>query len=263
MGRAKFFCKMNILLLKPSIKMTFDVVFISDLHLNPEEPQLINRFNAFIEWALNNTRSVYVLGDLFHVWAGDDCAPQWSLAIAQQFHRLVDHGIQLHFMPGNRDFLLGKTFAKLAGFQVLQDPTVINLDNDVLLLAHGDAYCVLDKAHQRFRRLTRNALFIFVFLRLPIKWRQRLVMQVREQSQRNHKQLPVQWDVVPEALIRDMRHHHVQILVHGHTHKPGLTSHQYEGQVYQQFVLSDWDDSPRILGYNKTSGFKFIQPIID
>ena|SRR3990167_6106601 len=238
-----------------------DAVFISDLHLNAEEPQLLSRFNAFVAWAVDNTHAVYVLGDLFHVWAGDDCANSWSLAIADQFQHLAEHGIQLYFMPGNRDFLLGSSFAKQAGFQLLNDPTVITLDAQSILLAHGDAYCVLDKAHQRFRRITRNAWFISLFLSIPAKWRAHLVGKVRAQSQRNRNKSPLVWDVVPHALIEDMQRHHLNMLIHGHIHKPGLRKHQQKEGDYRQFVLSDWDDIPQILGYNKSTGFKFIQPI--
>ena len=238
-----------------------DAVFISDLHLNSLEPALIARFNAFVLWALDNTRAIYVLGDLFHVWAGDDCAEAWSLAIAEQFHRLAESGIQLYFMPGNRDFLLGESFAKQAGLQILSDPTVIVLGGKAVLLAHGDAYCLLDKAHQRFRRITRNACFIHFFLLLPARWRQRLVGKVRERSQNNRNKSPSIWDVVPAALIKDMQYYQVDTLIHGHIHKPGLTQHSKEKGYYHQFVLSDWDDTPQMLSYNKSNGFKFIHPI--
>ncbi len=235
-----------------------DAVFISDLHLNSQEPYLITRFNVFVDWALVNTRAVYVLGDLFHVWAGDDCVEAWSEDIAKQFRRLTECGIQLYFMPGNRDFLLGQSFANQAGFRLLKDPSVIMLGDQSVLLAHGDAYCLFDKAHQRFRRLTRNAWFISFFLILPSKLRQKIVGKVRAQSQRNRNKSPRIWDVVPEALVNDMRSHHLNTLIHGHIHKPGFIEHsQFDGK-YGQFVLSDWDDTPQLLGYNKSTGFKFI-----
>ena len=239
-----------------------DAVFISDLHLNIEEPHLISRLNAFFEWALDNTREVYILGDLFHVWAGDDCAPEWTVAIAQQFYRLSEAGIALFLMPGNRDFLLGQSFAKQAGFQLLRDPTVITLSGKSVLLAHGDAYCLLDKSHQWFRRLTRNVWFVSFFLMFPATWRKQIVGKVRLQSQRHRNQSPLVWDAVPEALINDMRYYQVDTLIHGHTHKAKLEQYQQEDGCYCQFVLSDWDDMPQILGYNKPTGFKFIHPFI-
>ena len=241
-----------------------EAVFISDLHLDSEQPKIMARFNAFIDWALVNTRAVYVLGDLFHVWAGDDCAPAWSLEVATQFQRLVTAGIFVYFMPGNRDFLVGNDYALQAGFQILPDPTVIHLGGKPIVLAHGDAYCLLDKAHQRFRRLTRNPLFTKLFLLIPPKWRRHMVMQVRNQSQsqRSKKKSPLIWEIAQEALIKDMRLYGSTTLIHGHIHKPGLNQHQDHGQIYHQFVLSDWDDSPQILVYNKTTGFKFIHKII-
>jgi UDP-2,3-diacylglucosamine hydrolase len=239
----------------------WEAVFISDLHLNADEPDITARFIAFIDWALKNTHAVYVLGDLFHVWAGDDCAPEISDAIATQFQRLVQQGIALYFMPGNRDFLLGDAYAKKAGFTVLPDPTVINLHGQSVLLSHGDRYCLWDKAHQRFRRITRMSWFIPLFLRIPARWRQRLVMQVRHQSesQRDKIKSPSIWEVVPDALVEDMQKHHVTTLIHGHIHKPGMTTHVHADRAYQQLVLSDWDDLPLFLVYNKTTGFKLTQ----
>lgn len=239
----------------------FDAVFISDLHLHPDEPLILKRFNAFIDWALVNARCVYVLGDLFHVWVGDDATSAWELSIAAQFRRLVEHGIAVSFMPGNRDFLLGPLFAKQAGFQLLLDPTLLVLDDKPVLLAHGDAYCGLDKSHQRFRRIVRAPWFIKFFLCLPLSWRSRLVLKVRQKSQRGRMKPTLIWDVVPEMVIQAMQHAQVETLIHGHTHKPGLTVHEANLQQLRRFVLSDWDDKPTVLGYNKSTGFKFIQPV--
>ena len=237
-----------------------DAVFISDLHCHPNEPAITDRFNQFIEWALTHTRTVYVLGDLFHVWAGDDCMEPWALSIAQQFHRLVDHGINVYFMPGNRDFLIGPKFAKLAGFKIMADPCLIQLPGQAVMLAHGDAYCLLDKSHQRFRRVTRNAFFIRFVLALPQRWRHGAVMKVRKKSQENHAKVhrsPHYADVVPSAFLKDLDRYQVNTIIHGHTHKPGLTEHTKNNQIVRQYVLSDWDDNPQVLCYDQSKGFEF------
>ena len=240
---------------------SLDAVFISYLHLHPQDPVITNRFDQFIAWAATHTKKVYILGDFFHVWPGDDALDDWSRSIASRLAWLTQQQVAVFFMAGNRDFLLGDAYAKKAGFTVLPDPTVINLHGQSVLLSHGDRYCLWDKAHQRFRRITRMSWFIPLFLRIPARWRQRLVMQVRHQSesQRDKIKSPSIWEVVPDALVEDMQKHHVTTLIHGHIHKPGMTTHVHADRAYQQLVLSDWDDLPLFLVYNKTTGFKLTQ----
>lgn len=235
-----------------------DAVFISDLHLHPSEAQINERFNAFIDWAATNTRTVYILGDFFHAWPGDDGMDSWSEAIAQKLFGLTQHDIKIYYIHGNRDFLLGNQFAKLAGMQILKEPAILPLDTDVMLV-HGDRYCTLDRAHQWFRRLTRNSWFITVFLSVPLTWRNKIVNKVRQHSQTNKTKTSMQMDIVPESMLAHMEQQNVTILIRGHTHKPGLINYQYNGKKYSQYVLSDWDDSPQLLCYDKTNGFKFKQ----
>src|SRR3990167_2959058 len=119
-------------------------VFISDLHLHPTRDDLLNKFDIFVAWSQKNTTSIYILGDLFHAWAGDDCIEPWIRKIAEKFKFLANYGIKLYFMPGNRDFLLGRQFAAYSSLNLLPDPTVIELGGELVLLAHGDKYCTLD-----------------------------------------------------------------------------------------------------------------------
>lgn len=238
-----------------------DAVFISDLHLNPNEPAITERFHRFIEWASTHTRRVYILGDLFHVWPGDDALDAWSYSIAKALSSLNQQGISLYFMPGNRDFLLGTHFATQAGMTYLNDPFVITLGNERILLVHGDRYCTADRGHQWLRRLTRNGFFPSVFLRLPLQLRLYLVQQVRQRSQSNRTKPAFQMDVVVADVLAHMQAHQVRILVHGHTHQPGLTTHvdseSHQQDAYRRYVLSDWDDNPLIMCYDKSTGFYF------
>ena len=160
-------------------------------------------------------------------------------------------------MHGNRDFLLGERFTTLSSLTLLKEPTVITLGDKRVLLVHGDRYCTKDKAHQWLRRLTRNSIFTTLFLRLPYKIRANLVNQVREQSQANRDKPASYMDVVALPMLKHMQQMQVRVLVHGHTHKPGLTQHEYQGESYLQFVLSDWDDNPLLMCYDDPNGFYF------
>jgi UDP-2,3-diacylglucosamine hydrolase len=236
-----------------------EAVFIADLHLDPKEPLIIERFNTFIDWAAVNTSSVYILGDFFHAWPGDDGLEPWSKAIAKRLRWLSRQGVAVYFMHGNRDFLLGERFADFAGMTILPEPTIINLDQRKILLVHGDRYCINDKSHQWFRWITRNPWFRNIFLYLPLQLRVRIVNKVRQRSQSMKFKTLSQMDVVLAPMIKHMQEQSVKILIHGHTHKPGLSNHLYNGIDYSQYVLSAWDDSPRLLCYDKSNGFEFIQ----
>ena len=234
-----------------------EAVFISDLHLHPDETAITERFNRFITWAAINARHVFILGDFFHVWPGDDALDAWSGSIADRLTWLTTQGVTLYFMPGNRDFLLGDDFAKRAGVTKLTEPDIITLGDERVLLVHGDRYCTRDKGHQWLRRLTRNALFPKLFLRLPLSWREGLVNKVRESSQSNCSKSALQMDVVASDMLSHMQTLKINTVIHGHTHKPGLTTHDSHGASYRQYVLSDWDDSPLVLCYSLARGFYF------
>lgn len=238
-----------------------DAVFISDLHLHPDMPDISKRFEAFLDWAWQHTRTLYILGDFFHVWAGDDVQTAFSHKIATRLRALSDAGMSIYFMRGNRDFLLGTQFLAAAGLKEINEPKIIALGDEHILLVHGDKYCTEDKAHQWFRRFTRNRWFPWLFLKVPKKIRGRIVSQVRAHSANNTKKSRANMDVVPRALGKDLKRRKVHTVIHGHTHKPGLTKHNIKGTVYQQYVLSDWDASPSILCYNKPKGFYFELPI--
>lgn len=235
------------------------VVFISDLHLHPNEPEIQDRFNAFIEWAKISVKKVVILGDFFHAWAGDDEMNAWSLAIANQLRDLKQHGIEVAYLHGNRDFLLGKVFAQHAGWEVLTEPSFIQLGKDKVMLVHGDSYCTKDRSHQRFRALTRNSVFTSLFLQLPLSWRKRLVNTVRKHSAMHHTKPLEQMDVVTESVLSHMKAHQTSLLIHGHTHRCAISTYLVDAQELKRYVLSDWDDSPQLLCYDDTKGLYFTR----
>ena len=234
-----------------------EAVFISDLHLNPHEIDITERFTRFVQWAAQNTQSVYILGDFFHVWPGDDALDSWSESIVEQLSWLASQGVKLYFMHGNRDFLLGERFATLASMTILSEPTVITLGGTHVLLVHGDRYCTKDKGHQWLRRITRNFIFPQLFLCLPYKFRCKLANEIRHRSQTNYNKSALAMEIVAPVMLNHMQKLQVRVLVHGHIHKPGLTTYQHAGEGYQQYVLSDWDDNPLFVCYDKSNGFYF------
>ncbi|PJD95689.1 MAG: UDP-2,3-diacylglucosamine diphosphatase [Legionella sp.] len=235
-----------------------EAVFISDLHLHPERDDINQLFFAFLQWAKDSkVQNIYILGDFFHVWAGDDSLDEWSIGIASRCREIVQSGIRVFYMHGNRDFLLGVRFAHLAQWSLLKEPTLISLGEQTVLLAHGDQYCTKDIAHQRFRRLTRNKFFIWFFLKLPLAIRLKLVSQIRKKSQATRNKPVEIMEVTPHAVLEDMLNYKASLLIHGHTHKPGMSSYEKDDLFLRRYVLSDWDVIPWILCYNETVGVYF------
>lgn len=233
------------------------VVFISDLHLHPDEPLITERFKRFLAWALDHAQTIYILGDFFHVWPGDDAIDSWSESLIAELVKLHHQGIKIYFMPGNRDFLLGRKFYRHAKIKYLPDPSVIYLQGKPVILSHGDRYCWEDKPHQRFRFLTRNAFFRRIFLALPLFLRRKLVNSVRYHSENKEADSrPVQ-PITFKALLKDMNLFHADTIIHGHIHQLGHVQHEEQSKTYHQYVLSDWDLSIHVLCYNKSMGFYF------
>lgn len=238
-----------------------EAVFISDLHLNPEQPEIEERFQHFVKWAAISTRRLYILGDFFHVFAGDDSVNHWHEQIGAQLAWLSEQGVSISFLHGNRDFLLGERFAELASMILLPDPSVILLDEKRVLLTHGDQYCQNDRGHQWLRAFTRNRLFSFLFLKMPLAWREKCVSGVRAYSQHNRGKSPSRFAIVPSVMIKQMKQYDTRVIVHGHIHKYGLTIRHANDLDYQQYVLSDWDTPPAILCYNESKGFYFVSDL--
>jgi UDP-2,3-diacylglucosamine hydrolase len=230
--------------------------FISDLHLHPQCLEIHQRFERFIEWAKVNTKSVYILGDFIHVWAGDDLMDDYAHRIIALLNQLNQAGIAVYFMPGNRDFLIGNEFIKQANLHVLNDPTIVTLDGYRIFLTHGDRYCTSDRAHQFLRFWTRNFWFKSLFIKLPKFLRKSLVESVRNYSQ-SKKKKPVFFPINEKKLFKDMHRHQVFVSVYGHIHQWGHHQDIYKHFNYQRFILSDWDKNPQILCYNKHKGLFF------
>ncbi len=234
-----------------------DAMFISDLHLHPDQPDITAKFLEFCNWAKQQTKDLYILGDFLHAWPGDDAIDAWSEGIIKALAELVDYGIKVYFMPGNRDFLIGKKFLHKAKIKELAEPSIITLGTKKVLLVHGDRYCTKDKAHQNLRRFTRNKLFKLVFLSLPYKYRSKIVNKVRQYSANGRLNTRDNMQAVPAAISKHLRKLHLNTVIHGHTHIPGLTTHTDIQGEFLQYVLSDWDENPVVMCYNNTNKFYY------
>lgn len=235
-----------------------DAVFISDLHLHPDEPLIIERFEKFLRWAATHTQTVFILGDFFHAWSGDDCMDNWSRGIAEKLAFLAAQGVKVFYLHGNRDFLLGAKFATQACLQIISDPYGIEFNGQRVMLTHGDQWCTKDTAHQQFRKMTRNRWFPKAFLMLPRQLRQKLVNQVRTISSQKGPIAMYAQGIDSNTMLQASDTFPASVIIHGHIHQPGMHVFEYQGQKIQQYVLSDWDDNPSILCYDSSDGFYFI-----
>jgi len=234
-----------------------EAVFISDLHLNVEQPDITERFNLFLEWAKGSTGSIYILGDFFHVWFGDDMMTEFELSVAKSLAELNECGISVYWMPGNRDFLVGKKFIALSRVQLLTDPSIIMLNGMRLMLTHGDAYCLHDYGHQLLRLLTRSTFSQRLILSIPKPLRTWGIQFIRNFSQ-GKKKKPSQdskkFHIVQTALFKKMWEYKVMNVVYGHIHRPAIKTTNWKNKQMTEYILSDWDANPTIFCYNILNG---------
>lgn len=217
-------------------------LFISDLHLTPERPTPVALFRHFLDEVAPHAAALYILGDFFEAWVGDDdLAQPFHKDIASRLKRLVDSGVPVFFMAGNRDFLAGRALAEATGWTHLADPTVINLHGRPTLLSHGDAYCTDDQAYQAFRCQVRDARWQSEFLAKPIDERRHAARAIRAQSeQAKAGKKPDIMDVNPEAIRAALAQAGVSRMIHGHTHRPASHTLQVNGRECERWVLTDW-----------------------
>lgn len=213
------------------------ILILSDLHLPNAPSPLRDRFIAFLDGPARTAEAVYLLGDLFEYWIGDGEGLAEYAAEAAALRRLRDSGVRLYFQHGNRDFMLGRRFAKAAGLALLADPLIVDLAGTPTLLSHGDIWCTDDLAYQRWRRFSRNPVAQFIYRRLPRKWRQGVAGKARSGSA--SKPVAI-LDVNPQAIEQAFATHGVRRIIHGHTHRPTEHALTIDGRPVERLVLSDW-----------------------
>lgn len=212
-------------------------LFISDLHLDAARPAVTDALAAFLE---NNCQcsALYILGDLFESWVGDDDDTQLAEHVRRLLKRFTDQGPSLFIMQGNRDFLLGQAFCRAVGASLLEDPCVINLHGEATLLMHGDSLCTADTEYQDFRRVSRDPAWQQEILGRSLEQRRELASQLRGMSKTATSGKPEDlMDVTPAEVEDKMREYRVRQLIHGHTHRPAR--HEHPNGL--RWVLGDWD----------------------
>lgn len=223
-------------------------LFISDLHLNPQQPAVTEIFIQFLQTSARKAAALYILGDLFEMWIGDDDSDAQSLKIIIALRELSDAGVALYFMHGNRDFLIGKKFARVTGCQLLADPTVIDLYGEPTLLMHGDLLCTDDKEYLKFRHWTHKPFVQKIFLTLPLLLRRYIANKLRQKSHTHVQEIsPTIMDVTINGIYHYLHHYQVTQMIHGHTHRPGFHLLKFNTMYAQRIILSDWDERGSVL----------------
>ncbi|AVO59961.1 MULTISPECIES: UDP-2,3-diacylglucosamine diphosphatase [Pseudomonas] len=218
------------------------ILLISDLHLEEERPDITRAFLDLLGGRARSAQALYILGDFFEVWIGDDAMTPYQLSICQALRELSDSGTQVFLMHGNRDFMLGKAFCKAAGATLLKDPSVVDFYGEPVLLMHGDSLCTRDEAYMRMRRYLRNPVSLWILRHLPLRTRHKLARKLRNESRAQTRMKANDIvDVTPDEVPRIMQEFKVRTLVHGHTHRPAIHKLQIGDQAAKRIVLGDWD----------------------
>ncbi|MDD2659043.1 MAG: UDP-2,3-diacylglucosamine diphosphatase [Methylococcales bacterium] len=232
--------------------MNEEILFISDLHISLEKPEITRRFLAFLENRAPKAAAVYILGDLFDAWIGDDDRTPPSNKIRKQLKKLSDSGTQVYLQQGNRDFLLGKQFCQETGVTLLDDYVVIDLHGTPTLLTHGDLLCTDDLPYQAFRAKSHTPKWRESVLSKPLLLRLLAARWYRLRSYfHKRKKSSDIMDVNQDTVLKVMREHNSLRLIHGHTHRPGVHNFEISAQPAQRFVLAAWSkDAGEILCWN-------------
>jgi UDP-2,3-diacylglucosamine hydrolase len=232
--------------------MQEETLFISDLHLDSSHPEIQQQLLEFIEQDAKDSDALYILGDLFEVWLGDDDDNSDHHKTIDSLKRLHTQGTPVYLLHGNRDFLLGERFAQLSGCTILPDPSVIDLYGQQVLIMHGDLLCSDDVDYQAFRRQVRNPEWQAQFLQLPLTQRKQIAEDLRQKSQQETQAKTEQIMDVTQATVNEyMQLHDVQTLIHGHTHRPDIHQWDLGGHSVQRIVLGDWYTQGSVLRWNK------------
>jgi len=222
---------------------TVETLFISDLHLAAERPQAIDLFLRFASGRARRAAALYILGDLFDAWIGDDDDRPLATAVRTALRDLTGAGVAVLFQGGNRDFLVGERFAAETGIQLLPDHMVVDLDGTPTLLMHGDLLCTDDVDYQKARLMLRNPAFVADFLAKPLPARVALAAEYRRRSgEATSLKAEDIMDVNAATVAQVMRQHGVRRLIHGHTHRPAMHALQIDGEPAERIVLGEWHD---------------------
>ena len=225
-------------------------LFVADLHLDPERPEITALFGRFLDGEARAADALYILGDLFEAWVGDDDPSETGAFVADRLRALAKAGVPAFFIRGNRDFLLGRDYAARCGMTLLPDPAVVVLHGEPTLVLHGDLLCTDDTAYQQFRAQTRDPRWQAQFLAQPLQARLAFAAQARAASKARYGELVASGqsetitDVAPATVREWFRRYGVRRMIHGHTHRPAIHD---EGGGNTRIVLGDWYEQGSVL----------------
>ena len=226
--------------------------FIADLHISAERPDITECLETFLAEEAIRADALYVLGDLFEAWIGDDDINDFTSRVVLAFRTLADTGVPIYFIHGNRDFLIRNQFAKRAGMTLLPEEKVIDLYGEPTLIMHGDQLCTRDIAYQKFRKKARGWWWPRLILMLPLSTRRKIAAKGRKQSQEKQQHLSQDiMDVTPEEVIKSLKENGVKRLIHGHTHRPATHSLKLDNNDAERIVLGDWYTQGSVLTVTK------------
>jgi UDP-2,3-diacylglucosamine hydrolase len=230
-------------------------LFISDLHLDGERPDITAQFLDFLDHEARNAAALYILGDLFEAWIGDDDPDADKQRVIAALQSLTSSGVPVYFIHGNRDFLIGRRFAKETGVKLLADGTMIELYGKRVLLMHGDTLCIDDPDYQRLRRIVRNPIVQFGLRCLSLGQRQKLAVKMRAGSKKHidtmDRTQPQIMDVNQAAVCRTFEQERADVIVHGHTHRPAIHDVSIGGNIVKRIVLGDWHEQGSVLRWDE------------
>jgi len=228
------------------------ILFISDLHLTPETPDTTQCFIKFMRNEAINAKALYVLGDLFEFWVGDDDKSEFASQIKLEFKHLVDTGIPCYFIRGNRDFLVGQRFSKQTGVQLLEQETVIDLYGRKAVILHGDTLCTKDVNYLKFRKKVHMPWLQWIYNRIPFCLKKKIVSKVQSdiRQDKSTKSLAIM-DVTQSEVESVMAQHNVDLMIHGHTHRPNIHRINSTKEEKTRIVLGDWYTQGSVLVYDE------------
>lgn len=233
-----------------------ETLFVSDLHLDAERPSSVDSFLAFLRNDAARASALYILGDLFEAWIGDDDDNPTYAPVIDGLAVLTASGVPCHFMHGNRDFLVGRDFAARTGCRLLADWQVIEIASQRVLLTHGDLLCTDDLPYQELRRLVRDPQWQADFLRKSLDERRAIADELRRRSRTETAAKPAEiMDVNAAAVAAALRAHDVRTVLHGHTHRPGIHTFVSDGAAATRIVLGAWYERGSVVRWND-SGYR-------
>lgn len=233
--------------------------FVADVHLNENEPEIVTGFFHFLH-ALPSESELYILGDLFDYWIGDDIVSDLQLNVAKELSELKSRNIISYFIHGNRDFLLGNHFSQVSAMQLLPEIYCISSDSKNILILHGDLLCTDDRHYQKFRKKMHNKWLQYLFLLLPRYFRQKIANKLRNTSREynQHKTQSIM-DVNQDAVEETMAKHRATVMIHGHTHKPATHHFELLDSPVERIVLGAWHDGINYIHQDDNGIIQLVQ----